>query len=396
MPFVIMKAMPHDCPQLRSFLHRDESPRDPDHVYLVDQLGLAQPFPLTPTEVSWLSLLDGRRPLADLPEQLHPWLATLDDALLLESPRFRSVVEAPVRPPRHIGCYEGDADALREQLRQLFTHPDGAGLPRPVKPDGSLCAALIPHIDYARGGRTYTHAFKEVVEKSAASLFVIIGTSHYSSHRFTLTRKNFETPLGIVPTDQDYIDKLTAQYGDGLFADEWLAHFPEHSIELEVVFLQYLYENVKPIRIVPLVVGSFHDCVLAGKAPSQAKDIGRMIDALRRLEKEAKEPICYLISGDLAHIGPKFDLSQQLNDGFLRHSCQQDQTLLRHAEAVATLGYFRLIAAETDERNICGLPPTFVTLEAVRPRRGKVLRYDRYVHPHGYESVSFASMSFYR
>ena len=250
--------------------------------------------------------------------------------------RVTPMVNSPIRPPRCLGTYEPEADALRRQLGRLFTQPGGAGVPRRMKPDGSLRAALIPHIDYQRGGLSYTYAFKELVEKTDASLFVIIGTSHYSSHRFTLTRKHFETPLGVAPTDQEYIDRLVRHFGGGLFDDEWLAHFPEHSIELEVVFLQYLYENVRPIRIVPLVVGSFHDCVLAHESPAASADIGGMIEAMRRVETETPEPICYIISGDLAHIGPKFTPGQRLDDlAAAEHSYQQDQALfLRHAEAI--------------------------------------------------------------
>src|SRR5262249_34028540 len=158
------------------------------------------------------------------------------------------------------------------QLERLFTCPGGPGFPEPPpgkngQRDGRLRAALIPHIDYNRGGISFAWGFKEVAEQTDASLFVIIGTSHYSLSRFTLTRKNFKTPLGIVPTDQEYIDKLIARYGDGLFDDE-LAHLPEHSIELEVVFLQYLYEGRRNIRIVPLLVGPFADCVLDGNSPA--------------------------------------------------------------------------------------------------------------------------------
>jgi AmmeMemoRadiSam system protein B len=391
-------------PQLRPYLKRATDPRQPDHIYVVDRLGLAEPLALSKTEFSWLEWLDGQHTLHDIHtrtgkvplERVERWLTRLESGLLLDSPRFANVANDPVRPPRCIGCYDGDPDKLRAQLRALFTHPHGAGLPRLGKPDGSLHAALIPHIDYARGGLSYTFAFKEIVEKSDASLFVIIGTSHHSAHRFTLTRKNFRTPLGVVPTDQDYIDRLVKQFGNGLFDDEWLAHFPEHSIELEVVLLQYLYENVRPIRIVPLVVGSFHDCVQDAESPLTRSDIAGLVDALRKVEEETVEPICYLISGDLAHIGPKFNQSQRLDDALLRHSQHQDHSLLRHAEAVDIAGYFRVIANEGDARNICGLPPTFATLEAIRPRRGKLLNYDRYVHPHGYESVSFASMGFYR
>ena len=85
-----------------------------------------------------------------------------------------------------------------------------------------------------------------------------------------------------------------------------MAHLPEHSIELEVVLLQFLYEGKRDIRIVPLVVGSFQDTVITGGSPREMNDIGRMIEALRAVRRDTLEPICYLISGDLAHIGPKF------------------------------------------------------------------------------------------
>jgi hypothetical protein len=210
-----------------------------------------------------------------------------------------------------------------------------------------------------------------------------------------LTRKDFLTPLGIAPTDRTYIDRLVAHYGDGLFDDE-ISHLPEHSIELEVVFLQYLYEKKRAIRIVPLVVGSFQDCVETGLSPAAQNDIGRMVDALRKAEEETKEPICYLISGDLAHIGPKFGDPIPVELAFLKHSREKDQEILHHAEAANPTGYFEVVAGEGDRRRICGLPPTYTLLEAVRPARGKLLHYDQYVHPEGFESVSFASVAFYR
>src|SRR5207253_9859478 len=113
-----------------------------------------------------------------------------------------------------------------------------------------------------------------------------------------------------------YCDRPGKHHGPGLFDDE-VPHPPQHSIELEVVFLQYLYENKRPFRIVPLVVGSFQDCVDTGLAPAAQNDIGRMIEALRRAEAETNEPICYLISGDLAHIGPKFGDPDPVTEPFL-------------------------------------------------------------------------------
>ena len=121
-----------------------------------------------------------------------------------------------------------------------------------------------------------------------------------------------------------------------------------------------------------------------------------MIDALPLTEAEITEPICYVISGDLAHIGPKFGDPKPVNEELLKQSREQDYRLLREAEALNMSGYFQVIVEERDRRRICGLPPTYTLLEFLRPRHGKLLHYDQYVHPAGAESVSFASMAFYR
>jgi MEMO1 family protein len=388
-----------------------------------DQLRLAVPrLRLTHLETSWLRLFDGQRTLPDIqaevlrnidglagPEELfHRLVQKLDDALFFEGPRFRTCLREhagnPIRPPSCIPSYGDDPARLRILLDRLFTATGGPVRPGPRRPDPHFRAALVPHIDYGRGGLTYAWAYKELWERTPATLFVIIGTSHYSMHRFTLTRKHFQTPLGIAPTDSTYIDRLVAHYGDGLFDDELLAHLPEHSIELEVVFLQYLFAG-KPFRIVPLVVGSFHDCISCGREPMEADDIGRMIAALRAVEHETPEPICYIISGDLAHIGPKFGDPSPVSPPQLTHSNRRDYallsalgggTMLRRASPPDSAAYFRIIAGEGDARRICGLPPTYVVLEALHPNRGEVLHYDQYIHPTGYESVSFASVVFYK
>jgi AmmeMemoRadiSam system protein B len=299
-----------------------------------------------------------------------------------------------IREPACIGCYPGNPDELRRYLDALFRHPRGSGPPGDGAPDGSLVAALVPHIDYGRGGLAYTWAFREVLEHSNASLFVIVGTSHYSYERFTLTRQDFRTPLGIVPTDQAYITRLEALYGPGLF-DDPDAHAPEHSIELEVIFLQFLFAGRWPIRIVPLLVGSFADSVWNRKQPGQIDDIGRMIASLRTLHRERREPICYLISGDLAHLGPKFKDRLPVSAEQAERSRNQDLLLLQQAEKVDVKGYFEVIEQEQDRRRICGFPPSCTVLEAVAPSRGRLLDYGQWTAPDGSESVSFASMAFH-
>jgi AmmeMemoRadiSam system protein B len=160
--------------------------------------------------------------------------------------------------------------------------------------------------------------------------------------------------------------------------------------------MQYAFGDKRPFRIVPLLVGSFFDCVKNHRRPADKADVARMVQALAQAEAEADEQVCYVISGDLAHIGPKFDDEDLVDEDLLRHSKQQDELLLERAAAGDADGYFDVVAGEDDVRRICGLPPTYVTVAAAGPVRGKLLHYGRFVHPEGFESVSFASMAFDR
>lgn len=401
----------NDRPRLRPGIvgARDGDPR---FIYLIDQLHITrQPLRLTKAEFLWLQLINGRRTTRDIQaeamrmngglfvstEPIEALIQRLDQSFLLDNERFRELFEGPDRSPVCMGCYPSEPGNIRTLFDSLFARTGGPGMPGDpgcrIASEGRVGAVLVPHIDYSRGGVTYGWGFKELFERTDASLFVIIGTSHYSPERFTLTRQNFVTPLGKVHTDQEFIDALVEQYGDGLF-DDPIAHVPEHSIELEVVLLQYLYESKRPIRIVPLLAGTFEDCVADEAVPTSRPDVVRMIHALRKVEAAWKEPICYVISGDLAHIGPKFDDPSPVNESHLRDSLAGDKALLDCAKRADMDGYFSVIAKEQDRRRICGLPPTYTTLNALKPSSGKLLHYGRYVDPEGFESVSFASMAF--
>jgi AmmeMemoRadiSam system protein B len=404
--------MDRDIPKLRPGLQFTEG-QEPGTVLIMDQFRLGGPLQLSRAAFDIIRLFDGRKPLSEIQKEssamfeggevpmktLENLVQGLDNATFLDTPRLREQLNTPDRPPSCIGCYDADPEKARAQLKKLFTAHHGPGLPGEpgcrVATDGSIRALLLPHMDYQRGGVTYGHGLKELVERTDASLFVIIGTSHYSGKRFTLTRQNFTSPFGKVETDQAYIDRIVKHYGPGLFDDPF-AHLPEHSIELEVVAMQYAFEGKKPFRIVPLLVGSFFDCVADKKLPNQHDSIARMIEALQLAEKEANEPICYIISGDLAHIGPKFDDPDLVSSKKLEQSQKQDERIMKQAEAADSEGYFQVIAEEEDARRICGLPPTYLTLEVARPKRGKLLHYNRFVHPEGFESVSFASAVFER
>ncbi|MEZ6141615.1 MAG: AmmeMemoRadiSam system protein B [Zavarzinella sp.] len=403
---MLLDSIPVLRPGLRPVL-ADE----PGKVVLLDDFRIGSAMQLSRAAFDIVRLIDGKKNInqiraeasklfegQEVPlETIQNILVGLEQATFLDTPALRNRITQADRPPACLGVYDADPDKAAKQLKKLFGGSHGPGLPAEsgcrVDEEGAVRAVLVPHMDYQRGGTTYGHGFKELVERTTADIFVIVATSHYSSHRFTLSRQNFITPFGTVPADQQYINSIVEHFGDGLFDDPF-AHVPEHSIELEVVMLQYLYQLRKPIRIVPLLVGSFFDCVERKATPRDQDDVFRMIQALRQAEQEAGGNVVYLISGDLAHIGPKFDDPDLVSDEQLLHSRTQDEKLLHRLEVADTDGYFRVIAEEEDCRRICGLPPTYVALEAARARTGKILNYHRFVHADGFESVSFASAAF--
>jgi hypothetical protein len=105
--------------------------------------------------------------------------------------------------------------------------------------------------------------------------------------------------------------------------------------------------------------------------------------------------VCYVISGDLAHIGPKFGHKRRAAGPWLGESRAKDAEVLKTLEAADPAGFFDVVAGERNRRNICGLSPAWLTLAVTRPRSGKVLHYQQYADPKGRESVSFAAAAFH-
>ena len=164
------------------------------------------PVPVIPALLESAKSFTGSRTLRELQahlatqfgiislDELTRFTSALDHSLFLDNETLRNYLNGTERRPSCLGCYPEDPAGVRETVRNLFTAPGGPGLPNPdAKPTRKLRAALLPHMDYGRGNITYGWGFKELVEQSKASLFIIIATSHYSSARFTLTRKNFTT-----------------------------------------------------------------------------------------------------------------------------------------------------------------------------------------------------------
>jgi len=371
------------------------------------------------------SLMDGTRSLSEIQGDfaqkfgqplalgdLERLIAQLDERYFLDSDRFRArwkaeithYLNSPVRAAAHAGgAYAEDPGQLKDELAAMFT-TGGPGLPaeQPRTTNSRLCGVLSPHIDFRRGGSTFAWAYKKLVEESDADLFVIFGTAHnLMRNLFSVSRKDFETPLGIVETDRKFAARLSGILAStpggaelNLAADE-LAHRTEHSIEFQAVFLQYLLGGRRPFQIVPVLTGSFHELVSSGSSPAESPQVGAFVSAMRKAVAEHPGKVCYISSGDLAHLGRRFGDAKLLDQARLEEQSVDDLKLLDAACRVDAEAFFQHVAGQGDRNRICGLSPTYTLLAAARPARGEFLKYSQAVEPDGTSCVSFASLAFY-
>jgi hypothetical protein len=383
--------------------------RDPSH--------LTEGVVFVPREALFiLARLDGRHAILDIQEaytrhygqllyseSIKALIAELDEHLLLENERFQThkqlLLEAfrnsPVRRAAHAGsAYEADPDALAGQLAGYFTLPAAAGSAGVTAIDRPVQGILSPHIDPRRGGPCFARAY-DAIRQVTADLFIIFGTAHQPTVvPFPLTLKDYETPFGVVETDKAFVRALARHYPTVLLADEF-AHRSEHSIEFQVLFLQYVLGPARKFRIVPILVGSFHECVERQMNPADMVHVADFIRALREVTSDRAEPVCYIVGGDLAHVGAKFGDQERLTPAFLEQVAREDHALLTAAARMDAEGFFRVIAEHQDRRRICGLAPTYMLLSTMPATAGAVLQYDQAVEPATQSMVSYASMAFY-
>ena len=380
--------------------------RDPTHL-------AEHPVFVNPGVLFLLSLFDGQHSLADIQveytrhfgelparDQLDNLIAQLDEHLLLDSDRFAQVRQqiedafrqSTVRNAAHAGtAYESDAEGLLRQLEGFYRASSGPGL-EPASPNGRIKGVISPHIDFHRGGPCYAWAYRELASSLEADLFIIIGIGHFGSgHLFTMTPKDFSTPLGTMRTDREFVARVQAACPFDVLADEFL-HKDEHSVEFQVVFLQSLLSDRQDAMIVPILCGSFHDMVQTGTLPSEHPQFQGFVDALRQTIEASGKRVCIIAGVDLAHVGKRFGDQEPLTDTWLGEIRDADLRLLQHVEHLDSEAFFRHICEDQDQRRICGYPAIYTLMTLADACEGHLLKYDQAVDTATQQTVTFASM----
>jgi len=158
-----------------------------------------------------------------------------------------------VRRPVVAGSfYAGSREALVRQVEGCFRHELGPGGVPEVAGGGlrRVVALVCPHAGYMYSGPVAAHAYYRLASDGRPDVVVILGPNHQGVGSIIATVEGgvWRTPLGDVEVDGEIAKKIV-EYS-GLVDFDEAAHAYEHSIEVQLPFLQYLYGS--GFRIVPI------------------------------------------------------------------------------------------------------------------------------------------------
>jgi len=377
-----------------------------DHLGLVPD-GRAIEFPL----YEFMTLLDGKRDIRDLQmalmrsrggmlvdtDEVKRLLAHLDESFLLDSETFRKArdqmvkdfASRNVRPCSHCGrSYPGDRFELEKRLEEIV------GSHEPVAPpDGKIVALVSPHIDLSVGLKAYSCSY-QLLRYVSPSRVLLLGVGHQmAGDLFSITDKDFETPLGVVGSDRECV-KMLCDAGSGIIAGNDFAHRSEHSIEFQILFLQHMLP-ASSFKIVPILSGFIKACIPAYTREAYLKKAGPLLKVLNEIISQEQETTLIVAGVDFSHVGPKFG-----HDSPARYLSAQseahDKNLLDHLVGLDADRFWEESIRVEDRFNVCGFSALACFLEILPQSRGKVLHYETWYEEPTKSAVSFASAVFTR
>lgn len=257
------------------------------------------------------------------------------------------------RPPAVAGqFYERDPDALRTQLEWAFEHELGPGrppAPEPAKPD--IYGVVSPHAGISYSGPVAAHTYHALAGAGTPDVVIVVGPNHSGRGNpvSVSDADRWRTPLGTVPIHDEARASLLAR--SDIATRGAAAHAAEHAIEVQLPFLQYLYDE--PPAIVPIAMGRQDSTVV--------DDLGPAIGAV--LERVDGAGVA-IASTDLTHYEPR-DVARR-----------QDEMAIDRIEALDAVGLLEVV--DTESISMCGYGPTVTVMRAVEglgARTGRRLQY---------------------
>ena len=260
---------------------------------------------------------------------------------------------------------------------------------------------MVPHLPYVQGWVNYASVYARLRVADRPDRVLVLGTNNFgSSTGICLCDKAFETPLGVSPADTALIEKLKASLGEAATAHRF-DHEREHSIELQVPWIQHVFGDQDGSGHIPLTAVLVHDPIPNNGESYDGNGVGldAFVEAARQALGELGGKTLVIISHELSHAGPAFgdqqplmgegDAVEQARNQIVNHDRQMVQLLIdnKPEELVSSLAW------QQNPTRWSSTGAIVAGFQIAQPESFRMLNYAAAVDPQGAAMVSSVAAS---
>lgn len=289
-----------------------------------------------------------------------------------------------------------------KQIESCFESKFGPGkIPIKFSNKTDFIALISPHAGYVYSGPCASHGFKALAETSLPETIILLGPNHtgYANSTFSLSLEDFETPLGVVKNNTEIGKKLLSNESINVQNDE-LAHKYEHSLEVQLPFLQYISSRAKRMNVNKAHNGSKNltynfkivPIVISTQNYKELIDFSKIILDIVKKEKS----IGIIASSDMTHYGSSYGFMPFPFDKKTKDNLYAlDKSIIQKILKLSPEEFYKKASKST----VCGMAGITVLIEVSRvlKKKARLLKYytsgdivNDYSSAVGYGSIAFS------
>jgi hypothetical protein len=245
--------------------------------------------------------------------------------------------------------YESSKAELIKQIEDCFLRMEFSPKKLPSvdkKAKRRIIGLIVPHAGYIYSGSIAANSYFHLALDGKPESIIIIGPNHTGFGTSISIMKNgvWKTPLGKVKIDEELAEEIIE--ASKIAMSDVSAHIYEHSIEVQLPFLQYAYKDFENLKFVPICMldQNYEACI----------DLG---NAISKIAKDKNKDIVVIASSDFTH----FENNETAHE--------KDKKALDVIKKLDAKKFLELVFSEN--LSICGYGPIASMLIASRKLNAK-------------------------